>query len=165
MTIERQLIGLEQLQVSGRTVLDVGCAEGLIGEWCLKQGAYLVRGVELRLDYAKQAAKRLNSVVVADADSYEFGEAHDVVLALGVLNKLARPASSLRRMLAACKEVCVLRLSAGQWPVMRTDRAPEGADLAAAALKAGFTTAEVCDGPVDPGTGPQVVVYLTRCAR
>lgn len=164
VTLERQLTGLAflPLWLPGSKVLDVGCAEGDIGEQCLRWGAAKVHGIDISPTYAKAAALRLSRVTVADIASWPFSSAVDVVLALGVLNKIENPGDVLARMLATCRKVCVLRLSGGQWPMLATGSVPVPVDLWAIAARAGFQASHVCAGPSDPSTGDQVVVYLTR---
>lgn len=58
--LNRRMVGLDSLLAScaGRSILDIGAAEGLIAEQCLKAGACWVDGVELDSERVKEAQKR-----------------------------------------------------------------------------------------------------------
>jgi 2-polyprenyl-3-methyl-5-hydroxy-6-metoxy-1,4-benzoquinol methylase len=62
-TLDQQLCGLDGLQheCAGKTVLDVGCAEGLISHYLARLGARSVYGIEIvpgHVDMANRAAAR-----------------------------------------------------------------------------------------------------------
>ncbi|HHI81676.1 MAG TPA: hypothetical protein ENJ99_00840, partial [Rhizobiales bacterium] len=46
--LKRQLLGLSEIDVKGKTLLDVGCAEGLMALHFLDKGAKAVHGIEIR---------------------------------------------------------------------------------------------------------------------
>lgn len=167
VTLKRQLTGLESLPalVRGCRVADLGCAEGLIGAQCRHWGASFVLGVEKHEHLARYARRILSRSVCADLDEYTLPETFDVVLLLGVLNKLREPGEVLARALDRCRQTCVVRLSGHQWPRLVTGHCPEGADLLGIAERCGFALTEVRKGPSDVGRGVQFVGYLTRCAR
>lgn len=150
-----QMKGLEPLEeiVRGRTVLDVGCAEGHIGAQCKAWGAKFVHGVENRPAAVEYAMGQIDAVC-ANAQDYRPQMEYDVVLLLGILNKLPNPEKVLGRMLRACKQTCVIRLSSGQWPMLREF------DLGRVAESHGFRVSRVEEGPVDRERGPQWVGYL-----
>lgn len=119
-TLEQQLMGLDPLfaEVAGKTVLDVGCAEGLISIECAKRGANAVTGMEVRMT-AVEAARRRNVDGVTDfyhADAETFTKeiwktpGWDIVLMLAVLHKLRDPSAACRRLAAAAKDLVVIRL-------------------------------------------------------
>src|SRR5690349_21167118 len=117
----RQFRGLEivRAEASGASILDLGCAEGLISLEMVKAGAALVHGVELeakRVETARSlfaAHPQAKSMFIAHdlnrfpelflthtADS-EWKDStlrnrYDIVLCLAIAMKLAQPAPFLR---------------------------------------------------------------------
>lgn len=116
-TLAMQLEGLEPLlqEVQGKTVLDVGTAEGLIAMECAKRGAVYVRGVEIvpgHIEIANKLKAALPcSFEVADANAFEPDETFDVVMLLAVLHKLRDPSAACLRFARAARDLCVIRLS------------------------------------------------------
>lgn len=121
-TFEQQMTGLDWLADAcrGKSVLDFGCAEGLIGLEMLKRGAQFVDGVELLPERALQAQRNARSAGFHVRSKYlacnaEKWEAHrtvqwDVTLALAILHKLKDPSLVARRLARATRELIVLRL-------------------------------------------------------
>lgn len=122
---DEQMKGLGPLfaEVAGRRVLDLGCAEGLIGLECLKRGAAFVHGIEIvpghievaRKLYAEQDPARY-SLQVGDLAEIAAGELaspevwqYDVVLALAVLHKFKRIAPVAEFVAAAARDLAVIR--------------------------------------------------------
>lgn len=153
--LEQQLIGLEPLwaEVNGRTVLDVGCAEGLIALECKKAGAKLILGVDNRETAVKEARQHFGDsytcdAIVADVSQWEPRASFDVVLMLGVLQKLPNPGEVFVRMLCRCKELAVVRLPDGGWPGLTDSRSGnQRIELDKAAALAGFELERVTQGP------------------
>lgn len=127
-TLEQQLMGLEPLfaEVAGKTVLDVGCAEGLISIECAKHGARCVTGLEIRPDAVRCADKGMAALGISrpftwwfkcgSADDPEVAQkfrSYDIVLMLAVLHKLKDPSAACRRLAAAAKDLVVIRLPPG----------------------------------------------------
>lgn len=123
--LAEQLQGLTPLlaEVRGRTVLDLGCAEGLISQACLDAGASRVLGVEIvrahvgiarRLCAGRPAAFDCEDLDVYCAHALRDGTfgRYDVVLALAVLHKLARPATVAKFICAAALRLAVIRYPA-----------------------------------------------------
>lgn len=128
-TLEQQLMGLDPLwaEIEGKSVLDVGCAEGLISIECAKRGAGVVHGFEIRPEavwIAQAHAKRLtydNGVYrprpeaecifkVGDANLWTPALRYDIVLLLAVLHKLKNPFKACQRLAKAAKDLVVIRL-------------------------------------------------------
>jgi len=115
-TFAQQRNGLDRLfaSVAGKTVLDVGCAEGLIATALADAGARYVLGAEIvpgHVELARRlSGKRAVGFEVADANVYEPPGPFDIVLMLAVLHKLQDPSESARRIGAAAQELCVVRL-------------------------------------------------------
>lgn len=115
-TLEQQLLGLDPLfaECKGKTVLDVGCAEGMISIELARRGALAVHGIEVATRRVKVGRFRVGplpvTLEVADANVWQPRRQYDIVLALAVLHKLKDPSSAARRLADACKDLMVLRL-------------------------------------------------------
>lgn len=101
-TLEEQMLGLEPALAfaRGKSVLDLGCAEGLIALEFARAGATRVLGVELlasHLEVAREVCKGQAAIEFrcAHLDDYIAAhpapEAFDIVLALGIIHKLHNP--------------------------------------------------------------------------
>lgn len=127
-TLAEQMMGLEPALTDcpGKTVIDFGCAEGLIGIEFAKAGA-IVWGLELQDRFIKTAAAQAQLAGVDarcrferfDLSGFvELGAAidwspSDIVLALAIVHKLRHPGNALRNMAALARERLVLRLPIG----------------------------------------------------
>jgi len=126
-SLYQQMTGLAPLlaEVKGSTVLDVGCAEGLIGIELAKHGAKAVLGLELvpgHLEIAnKIKGERPCKFLEADANDYVPTEHYDIVLMLAILHKLRDPSGSCARIVKAASSLCVIRLPPSG-PVIEDDR-------------------------------------------
>lgn len=113
-SLDDQLKGLQRLtdSVKGCTVLDLGCAEGLLMRHLMQQGAARVYGLEVvpqavrvartvLQGYASQAQvhqQDLNRTEGTDALLEEVGKV-DVCLMLAILHKLQNPSQLLAQVL------------------------------------------------------------------
>jgi SAM-dependent methyltransferase len=93
----------------GATILDLGCAEGMISKWLVDEGrARLVHGLELHPPYVETARKMMPRPQykarfdVCDLNHFERDTAtagllpgYDIVLALNVIQKLFDPRAML----------------------------------------------------------------------
>lgn len=112
-TLAEQMLGLEPALAAarGKTVLDLGCAEGMIGREFAKAGATDVFGIE-QLAAHLAVAKKVAAGYPADPQpmpQMRFQQAHlaewiakhpappvfDIVLALGIIHKLHEPRLAL----------------------------------------------------------------------
>lgn len=115
-TLKQQLTGLEDLlkMVPGKTVLDVGCAEGLISFQLFDEGARAVHGIEVVDEHVAHGLKlrgdRAVTLEVADANHYTPVRQYDIVIMLAVLHKLRNPSEAAKRFALAARESIVLRL-------------------------------------------------------
>jgi SAM-dependent methyltransferase len=118
-TLDEQAKGLDPLleQVKGRSVLDLGCAEGLISHLMLEHGARSVKGLEYNEDFIQQAARlvrdRRASFVLHDLNGPIVDAEADVVLALAIIHKLKQPAAGLRQWACCARDRFVIRLPTG----------------------------------------------------
>jgi SAM-dependent methyltransferase len=120
-TLAQQMLGLAPLlpMVTGKAVLDLGSAEGLIGLELLRAGAALVHGIELvpeRVDLANQACRDYPALFVqgdlSDLDQLDRGPflaCYDVVLALAIMHKLAEPEQLLAAAIERALDLLVIR--------------------------------------------------------
>ena len=113
------------------TVLDMGCADGLISMQVARKVAH-VHGVEprpKRIERAKleAAASHLANVTfeVGSAESYPLEpNSYDVILLLGILGKVPEPRSVLAKILHATRRQIILRVD------LSAENAERGVDLA-----------------------------------
>jgi len=87
---------------SARAILDLGCSNGALGAALKARQGATVLGVELGEEYAREAATRLDRVIVADAEAFAAGAAppeapFDCLIAADVLEHLVDPWAVLRR--------------------------------------------------------------------
>src|SRR4051794_23499635 len=82
---------------TARRVLDLGCASGATGAALKARQATEVVGIELEPDYAREAARVLDHVIVADAEQPpgDLGR-FDALIAADILEHLPDPWSALR---------------------------------------------------------------------
>lgn len=121
--LKEQLKGLEPLRpyLPSASILDLGCAEGLIGKYCIDTwGANALTGIESvkeRVELARQICAGYEDVkfIVGDADNLEairgqLLERYDVVLALAILHKLRDPWKAYRFLAKLCTKALVIRM-------------------------------------------------------
>ena len=115
-TLDQQLAGLDDLfeRVPNKTVLDVGCAEGLIAIELARRGARAVHGIEIVRDHVVVANDLRDHLPVtfevADANTYAPRRVYDIVIMLALLQKLKDPSAACKRFAKAARELVVLRL-------------------------------------------------------
>lgn len=176
-TVEQQMTGLDQLwpRVKGKTVLDLGCAEGDIAFRCAAEGAANVIGLEHRADAVEKFNRGARerglhaTAFVVDLNVWPlprrtFG-GFDVILMLAILHKLRKPADQLMRFLASADETAtvVLRTRRRDWPVLRDERSgPLPQDIRFCMYDHGFNLVHEDDGPVDNGEPPEWVGIFER---
>lgn len=165
-TAEEQLMGLDLAlaEAKGKTVLDLGCAEGVIALEFAKAGARSVFGIELlesHLVVARQVCAgypvrfqcaNLRDVIARERESSELWK-YDIVLALGIIHKLHDPSVPMAFAADSCADLLCFRAPAAKGNL------PKGEYV----IKSKFTTNE-CNVPrlmrergfVDEGTFPGV---------
>lgn len=158
-TLEMQLLGLDPLfdEAKGATILDVGCAEGLISIELAKAGAQ-THGIEIIERYI-ETAKRLRgnlscSFEHADANYYRPDDEYDIVLLLAILHKLKDPSAACAKFALAAKNLVVMRLPPEHAPTVvdkRSDYVPH--DMKAVMTWYGFELERVTRGSFAEWTG------------
>jgi SAM-dependent methyltransferase len=86
---------------SAREVLEVGCGSGATGAYLQERLGCRVTGIELNPFAARRARDRLHRVVVGDVMDVEVPGRYDAVIALELLEHLARPEAFLAKMRSA----------------------------------------------------------------
>lgn len=123
-TLAEQLQGLEfaLTEAPGKTVLDLGCAEGCIAQAFVRAGARAALGIDNNrafIDHAVAMNRHQDTVFYcqdlnAGPDYVDCVSADsDIVLMLAILHKLCDPAKSLREWAAFARDLIVIRLPAG----------------------------------------------------
>lgn len=165
-TLAEQMLGLTPalIGLTGKTVLDLGCAEGLIGIEFAKAGA-TVRGLELQQQYvdmgnrlaaeagltdrcrfARHDLGDLNEPVIPA--SFPCPDGADIVLALAIVHKLREPGRALRNMARLAKQRLVIRLPIGSEGVIACKYdAQKTCNSHQVMFDAGFTLEQTQKGP------------------
>lgn len=125
-TLAQQLTGLGQVikAAPGRTVLDLGCAEGLIGLELMSAGASRLDGIDLVHNRVVAAGRNAEAAEFparfwcqdlnefADEPPADLAPRYDIVLVLSIAHKLARPARFLAVAGGRCGDLLAVRLPA-----------------------------------------------------
>ena len=123
-TLETQLEHLEPLLVGAEigkyTILDLGCAEGLVGMAFSRRGSGHVTGIESVASRVMMARRLANSVnprldadfMVGDLEKLDFPamQPRDVVLALSIAQKMPDPERWMQQIGTLARKYLVLRL-------------------------------------------------------
>ena len=123
-TLDDQLKGLDWLldNCLHKTVLDIGCAEGLISIELARRGALAVHGVEIVPEHVEVANKLRGGLPitfeVGDANTWRPRRAYDIVIALALLHKLKNPTAAATAFAEAARSAVVLRLSPEHAPTI-----------------------------------------------
>lgn len=164
-TFKQQLLGLDWLfaNCAGKTVLDAGCAEGLIALECIKHGATSVHGVELVPERIKLARKFATNRHASNIATFEVGDMngwqpphkYDIVLGLAILHKLKDPSLVAARLAMAAEWAVIFRLPPAGAPVIvdrRSDHKPH--HIGSVMVGCGFRIeSAVTDGPLGEWIG------------
>lgn len=169
-TIDEQLLGLDRLleMMPGKSILDLGCAEGAISRVCADRGAAIVLGVDYNLPFVETARKIYGDrreLSFCHADLNKGPEAcglaaaeADIVLMLAILHKLKEPAAGLRQWARLAREWIVVRLPIGSEGEFGAKHYPESrCDIRVELPALGFTLDHEEAGPRG-----ELVHYWTR---
>ena len=135
-TLAEQLAGLEKLReaMPGATVLDLGCAEGLLAREFLSWGARRVDGVEIVPEAVVDARAVLADAIREGRASVHRGSImtldaldtldpqYDIVCALAVVQKVERCDLALAAIARRARDLLVLRNPPERGPVIATER-------------------------------------------
>lgn len=123
-TVEEQMIAVRPAlaEAKGKTVLDLGCAEGLIGREFARAGALSVLGVDSvggHLQVAQEQCKGL-PMKFRQADFQVLalaapgnGNQYDIVLALGVVHKMKHPGDGVHFVAKSARSLVLFRAKGG----------------------------------------------------
>lgn len=149
-TFADQAAGLQPVfdSCAGKSVLDLGCAEGLIGIECARRGARFVRGIEGNGQHAAVARVLAAGLPVEIMDAnmrlvtlVKSDRTFDIVLALGIISKMPDTVAGMRWACRTCDDVLAFRggsrYQAGVLGSKRLDGMP--ADVRAIMRDEGFT--------------------------
>lgn len=158
-TLESQLHGLDPLweSIEGATVLDLGCAEGLIAMECKKRGASYVDAIDYKATFigmAKEIGGRSGVEVNWMHADLQRGMPHgtlkqyDVVLALAIIHKMTKPIEFVNRIAQLAKSLIVVRLPVGSTGTIKSKHWPYAECNIKTILQLhGFDVAGECEGP------------------
>jgi trans-aconitate methyltransferase len=158
--LDQQLTGLYPALAYcvNKSILDVGCAEGLISHSLAERGAAAVHGLEIVPGHVEVANKFRGDLPctfeVADVNDYVPVRRYDIVLLLGILHKLRDPSAVCRRFAAAARSMVVIRLPPVRAPFIvdpRSDNRPH--DIEAVMDDAGFKRMSVGCGHFNEWVG------------
>lgn len=159
-TLESQIAGLDfGIALVGKTVLELGAAEGLMSRWFIEHcAAASVHGIEIvpgHVELGRKIAGKQVKLEVANCDTWRPKRAYDVSVALALLHKLQDPLACLGAMAGATKEMVVIRLpsACAPWVITdaRTNFKPWDVDHCMRAN--GFELVDSTMGPFDEPTG------------
>jgi 2-polyprenyl-3-methyl-5-hydroxy-6-metoxy-1,4-benzoquinol methylase len=127
-SLEEQMLGLKKAlgMAKGKSVLDLGCAEGLISKEFLKAGAASLTGIEMIKDYVAAArieCKRFTAAKFIHANLIDYitngnKEKFDVVLALAIIHKAPDPNDFLNLAIDSCNPGGLIII---RYPVLQGD--------------------------------------------
>jgi 2-polyprenyl-3-methyl-5-hydroxy-6-metoxy-1,4-benzoquinol methylase len=130
INLNRRLVGIQALFTSNilknATVLDLGCAEGLIGMELLARGARLVHGFDVSADrISRGKAVADNNIILSTADLENWEDVggsfildkYDIVLFCGVYHHLPKHSRKhiLENALTRCSEYLAFRANQRVW--------------------------------------------------
>lgn len=174
-----QLLGLKPAlaEAAGKSVLDLGCAEGAIALEFARAGASRIIGLEVvcpHLEVARQLFRDAGVECPAEFYCVDLDRAKvevqaqqvDVVLALAVIHKLKDPAGILRYFAEMARELVVIRMPAWgvKWRFKHERGSGEIVDCAKELAPLGFVIERLERGP-NGERGNESVVYFRRKAR
>jgi 2-polyprenyl-3-methyl-5-hydroxy-6-metoxy-1,4-benzoquinol methylase len=147
--LKDQLKGLGWLfaNCKGKSVLDVGCAEGLISIELAQRGAAAVHGVEIVPEHVAEGNKLRGDLPVTfevgDANVWRPKRAYDIVIALALLHKTRNPTAVCAALSECAREAVVLRLPPAHAPTIIDERSKnEPHYIGSIMARAGFVLKE-----------------------
>jgi SAM-dependent methyltransferase len=157
-SVAEQMLGLESAlaECKNKTVVDLGCAEGMIALEFARAGAKSVFAVDYNMRMLESAERELAKAgplpvqfrQVDIKDGYFKGKTYDIVLALAVLHKLRKPDAGINLCASCARSLIVIRLPKGSTGVI-TGKAQGShtADVSAILKHRGFELEKMVPGP------------------
>ena len=147
-------------ECAGKSVLDIGCAEGLVGREFVRAGAVCCLGIDTVQDHIQVACRQCEGLPirfhVGSIAEFEtkplpnpFGvDRYDIVLALGVAHKLEYPGVGIEVAARYCGNLILLRRGLRQVDgVVSSKHFANKADTHAILRDSGFALEKLVDGP------------------
>lgn len=169
-SLEEQMLGIEKALdfAKGKTVLDLGCAEGFISREFLKAGAESLTGIDIMQTYIAAAIKICKDFsnvkfIRSDLNSYSrsaYKKKYDVVLALAIIHKANNPADFLKLAIKSCnpKGLIVIRYPIAQSEgIIKSKHCNNTCDVIKTMAENSFVSIGKFAGPRD-----EVVEYWTN---
>ena len=166
-TVAEQMKGLSPAlhEARGKSVLDLGSAEGCIAIEFAKFGAQPVDGVEFNpelLEIAQTLSKDVAGVRIIGGDLNDalpptLLAQYDIVLALAIAHKMREPSTPLRQWCAAARHLVVIRLPGGSTGAFKSKFSNGVCDTNQVMPECGFELEETLPGPRD-----ELVQYWRR---
>lgn len=163
-TLDEQIIAVRPAiaEAAGKTVLDMGCAEGLLGIEFARAGAKHVHGLDAVLGHLEVAERMRRGVPnitfqLCDLNALPAAMPHDIVLALGIIHKLHEPEAGLRWAAACTKGLLLIRSGRGERDgiIWSKHRKSQSVDRAAVLKDCGLAYDKTVRGPDDRGEDVQ----------
>lgn len=157
-TLAEQITGCEfaLVECAGKTVLDLGTAEGLIAYEFAKAGARIVRGVD-HSSAKIETASKLNQWTNVNFVCHDIGRLdfppleYDIVLALSIITKFPDPALVLRKAADTCKDLLLLRNASVPNPMYYAKHGGKECNAVDVLTERGFKAERHCPGTHDEG--------------
>lgn len=156
VTLEDQIIALKPAfaEAPGKTVLDIGCAEGLISREFAKAGAREITAldsIEEHLQVAREQCRGYPiTFVLANINEPQPAYSADIVLALGVVHKLRYPEIGVRFAAVCCRDLLLIRSGRGATKgIIRSKHHGNICDSHATLKGEGFVLERTVRGPED----------------
>lgn len=157
-TVDEQMLGLHPAltEVNGRTVFDMGCAEGCIALEFANAGGkvYAVDYNPAMIETAKRLAGGRATFeqvdlrsVIDKAKAAKRWRKFDIVLALAVLHKLNNPRAGTEFVAESCNDLAVIRLPHGSTGFIRAKHAAASCDVSQIMAGRGFALEKTVTGP------------------
>lgn len=153
-TLDQQLVGLDRLfaAVPGQTVLDLGCAEGLISLECARRADHVAAGRKLVGDLPV-------TLDAGDLNTWRPAKTYGIVLALALLHKLRHPTAMCASFANATDDLMVIRTppKPDPWVIVDSRSGNRPHDIGRVMRDSGFKLAEQL-----AGTFGEVIGYWER---
>jgi len=166
-TVEEQMIAVRPAlaEAAGKSVLDLGCAEGLIGREFARAGAAEVFGLDSVGGHLQVATQQCIGLPMkfrqADFQVVAAGEPErqfDIVLALGVVHKMEHPADGVNFAAKSARLLVLFRAKGGTTDgIVRSKFGHDFCDAHQLMRQHGFWLEKIVDG-----TRGEAVEYWRR---
>jgi SAM-dependent methyltransferase len=159
-TLEEQTMALRPAiaECAGKTILDLGCAEGLIGREFAKAGALKVTGIDGSAGHLSVAAEQCRKWknmefkwVDLNRDAKQLVFSADIVLCLGIAHKLHEPGDCVRLAADSSNDLVLIRSGRGAnaQGIIKSKHRETTCDSHAIMEGRGFVLEKVVDGPAE----------------